>query len=496
MLKGCQNYIVQPALSRDLNYKLITTMLDLPIIGEPPTEPSIEGESVGNTKGTYAFVSLGCPKNLVDSEKMLGSLALDGYSLVNNPDGADFVIVNTCGFIDESRKESKAVIQEMLDLKTNGKTKGVIVAGCLPERVGGSLLEEMPEIDHIVGVFGRDEITRVADRLVGGLKEQRELFRPAAIRALDDRARLRITPRHYAYLKISEGCDRTCTFCSIPSMRGKHVTKPIEMVIEEAKELAADGVRELILVAQDTTYYGMDYYGEVRLVQLLDELEKVEGVDWIRLMYLYPVNFTDELIDKIAGSTKILPYLDMPLQHINSRVLKRMQRRVNREKTIELVQKLRDRVPNLILRTTFIVGFPGETEEQFEELREFVKETHFERMGVFPYSVEPGTPAVKLDEHLAEDVKLQRQEALMTAQQQLAFDWGQSMVDYELDCIIDSPTDDPNVWIGRTYADAPEIDGVVYIQAENLEVGQMIPVTIVESREYDLVAVPSESEID
>ncbi len=469
-------------------------MDSLPIIDLSEQSPPHNAEDPENTKGTYAFVSLGCPKNLVDSEKMLGTLALDGYSLVNNPEGADFVIVNTCGFIDESRKESKAVIQEMIDLKSEGKTKGVIVAGCLPERVGGSLLDEMPEIDHIVGVFGRDEITRVADRLVGGQKEQRELFRPAAIRALDDRARLRITPGHYAYLKISEGCDRTCTFCSIPSMRGKHVTKPIEMVVEEAKELAADGVRELILVAQDTTYYGMDYYGEVRLVQLLDEIEKVEGIDWIRLMYLYPVNFTDELIDKIAGSSKVIPYLDMPLQHINSRVLKRMQRRVNREKTIELVQKLRERVPNLVLRTTFIVGFPGETEEQFEELREFVKETHFERMGVFPYSIEPGTPAVKLDDHLPDDVKQQRQADLMAAQQELAFDWGRSMVDYELDCIIDSATDDPNLWIGRTYADAPEIDGVVYIQGENLEIGQMIPVTIVESRDYDLVAVPSEVE--
>lgn len=469
-------------------------MLDLPIIGEPPSEPDLNEDSTGYSKGTYAFISLGCPKNLVDSERMLGSLSLDGYSLVSNPEGADFVIVNTCGFIDESRKESKAVIQEMIDLKTEGKTKGVIVAGCLPERVGGTLLDEMPEIDHIVGVFGREEITRVADRLVGGQKEQRELFRPAAIRALDDRARLRITPQHYAYLKISEGCDRTCTFCSIPSMRGKHVTKPIEMVIEEAKELAADGVRELILVAQDTTYYGMDYYGEVRLVQLLDELEKVEGLDWIRLMYLYPVNFTDELIDKIAGSNKIIPYLDMPLQHINSKVLKRMQRRVNREKTIELVQKLRERVPNLVLRTTFIVGFPGETEEQFEELREFVKETRFERMGVFPYSIEPGTPAVKLDGHLPDEIKEQRQQTLMQDQQQQAFVWGESMVDYELDCMIDSPTDDPNLWIGRTYADAPEIDGVVYVQGENLEPGQMIPVTIVEAREYDLIAVPSDEE--
>ncbi|MCA9078955.1 MAG: 30S ribosomal protein S12 methylthiotransferase RimO, partial [Planctomycetaceae bacterium] len=361
-------------------------MQELPILSETPQLTPPLG-ATGQGKGTYAFVSLGCPKNLVDSEKMLGNLALDGYTLVSDPDQADFVIVNTCGFIEESRAESKAVIQEMLDLKAAGKTKGVIVAGCLPERLGGTvLLEEMPDIDHVVGVFGRDEITKVADRLVGGIREQRELFRPAPVRAMDDTARLRLTPGHYAYLKISEGCDRTCTFCSIPKMRGKHVTKPIEMVVAEARELVADGVRELILVAQDTTYYGMDYYGEVRLPALLRELEQVEGLDWIRLMYLYPVNFTDELIDTIAGSSRVLPYLDMPLQHINSQVLKRMQRRVNREQTIGLVRRLRERIPNLVLRTTFVVGFPGETDEQFAELRDFVTDTRFERMGVFPYS--------------------------------------------------------------------------------------------------------------
>jgi len=469
-------------------------MLQLPILDDSPAPQLQVLPGNGSGKGTYAFISLGCPKNLVDSEKMLGSLALDGYTLVSQPEQADFVIVNTCGFIDESRKESKAVIQEMLDLKKEGKTRGVIVAGCLPERVGGTLLEEMPEIDHIVGVFGRDEITKVAERLTGGHREQRELFRPAAIRALDDRARLRMTPSHYAYLKISEGCDRTCTFCSIPKMRGKHVTKPIEMVMEEARELAGDGVRELILVAQDTTYYGMDYYGEVRLAELLRQLETVEGVDWIRLMYLYPVNFTDELIDTIAGSGKVLPYLDMPLQHINSQVLKRMQRRVNRDKTVELVQKLRDRITNLVLRTTFVVGFPGETDAQFEELCDFVEETRFERMGVFPYSLEPGTPAVKLEDHLPEEVKLARRDALMEIQQEIAFDWGQNMVDYELDCLIDEPSDEPGIWIGRTFADAPEIDGNVLVQGDNLQPGQMVPVTIVEADDYDLVAIVSEDE--
>lgn len=438
------------------------------------------------SKGSYAFISLGCPKNLVDSEKMLGTLALDGYTLVSEPDGADFVIVNTCGFIEQSRAESTAVIQEMIDLKRAGKTHGVIVAGCLPERVGPSLLQEMPEIDHLVGVFGREEIGRVADRLIGGRTEQRDVFRPAPIKAMDDRSRLRITPKHYAYLKISEGCDRTCTFCAIPKMRGKHVTKPMEEVIAEAKELVADGVRELNIVAQDTTYYGLDLYGKVRLTELLKQLETVEGLDWIRLLYLYPIHFTDDLIDTIAGSQKIIPYLDMPLQHINDVMLRRMQRRVKRAATEELIGKLRERIPNLVMRTTFIVGFPGETDEQFEELYDFVSETRFERMGVFPYSPEPGTPAMKLEGHLPDDVKTARCDELMALQQEIAFEYGDSLVGYELDVLIDEELGD-GVWAGRSFADAPEIDGTVFVGGENIEVGQMIPVEIVERKDYDLV---------
>ncbi|MEX0702179.1 MAG: 30S ribosomal protein S12 methylthiotransferase RimO [Planctomycetales bacterium] len=450
----------------------------MPITALPTTETS--------AKGTYAFVSLGCPKNLVDSEKMLGTLALDGYTLVSDPDGADFVIVNTCGFIESSRQESKSVIREMLDLKRAGRTRGVIVAGCLPQRLGSGLLDELPEIDHIVGVFGRDEINRVADHLIGGAREQRELFRPAPLKAMDDRARLRITPRHFAYLKISEGCDRTCTFCAIPKMRGKHITKPIEAVLAEARELVADGVRELVIVAQDTTYYGLDLYGEVRLAELLRELDQVEGLDWIRLMYLYPVHFSDELIDTIAGAQRILPYLDMPLQHINDVMLKRMQRRVNRAQTEELLGKLRERLPNLALRTTFITGFPGETDEQFEELREFVAQTRFERMGVFTYSLEPGTPAERLSGHLPEDVKEARRDELMALQQRNAFEFGDSLVGYELDVIVDAPVEE-GVWQGRTFADAPEIDGTVYVAGEGIAAGDLLPVEITGRDGYDLV---------
>ncbi|MEY3457232.1 MAG: hypothetical protein RL215_389 [Planctomycetota bacterium] len=470
-------------------------MPSLPII-DPAAPPSQLAAAAPadprSVKGTYAFVSLGCPKNLVDSEKMLGALAQDGYALVSEPDGADFVIVNTCGFIESSRAESRSVIHEMLDLKRQGKTRGVIVAGCLPERLeqDGGLLKEIPEIDHVVGVFGRDEIAKVADRLVGGLREQRTLFRPAPIKALNDQARLRITPSHYAYLKISEGCDRTCTFCSIPSMRGKHVTKPIEMILDEARELVDDGVRELILVAQDTTYYGMDLYGEVRLTQLLRELEAVPGLDWIRLMYLYPINFTDELIQTIADSGVIIPYLDMPLQHINSQVLKRMQRRVDSKQTRELVHKIRDRIPNVVLRTTFITGFPGETDAQFEELRKFVEETRFERMGVFTYSLEPGTPAVKLDGHLPEDVKEARRDELMSLQQEIAFQHADNFIGYELDVLIDQELED-GVYVGRSFADAPEIDANVIVTGAELQPGDMVPVEILQREDYDLVGIAS-----
>src|SRR5271165_1782763 len=309
-------------------------------------------------KGSYAFVSLGCPKNLVDSERMLGKLCQAGYALTPDPDGADVVVVNTCGFIEPARQESLGVIREMLSLKEQGRVGAVVVAGCLAERKKEDLLHEVPEVDHIVGVFGREEIAQVLDRTLHhrGQDEQRSLFRPAPVRAQEDTARLRITPRHYAYLKISEGCDRLCTFCAIPSMRGKHVTKPIEEVVREARELAADGVRELIVVAQDTTYYGLDLYGRVRLAELLRELNGLDGLEWIRLLYAYPMYFDDELIETIASARKIIPYLDLPLQHINDRMLRRMQRRVDRSATEELLAKLRADIPNLTLRTTFIVG--------------------------------------------------------------------------------------------------------------------------------------------
>lgn len=442
---------------------------------------------------TFAFVSLGCPKNLVDSERMLGKLAQDGYTLVADVSGADVVVINTCGFIEPARQESLGVIREMLALKEQGRVGSVVVAGCLAERKKDDLLKEVPGVDHIVGVFGREEISQVvnratAHRTVANRAEQRSLFRPAPVRAQEDTARLRITPRHYAYLKISEGCDRTCTFCAIPGMRGKHVTKPIEEVLREAKELADDGVRELILVAQDTTYYGLDLYGEVRLAELLRALDQVEGIEWIRVLYLYPIFFNDELIETLAGAKKIIPYLDMPLQHINDRTLKRMQRRVRRQEIEELLTKLRAAIPNLTMRTTFIVGFPGETEAEFAELVDFVRDAKFERCGVFTYSLEPGTPAVKLDGHLPEEIKQERRARLMETQQPIALAWSAAQVGKTLEVIVDGPDPEvPNHVQARSHADAPDIDCLVRVKGKSLQPGDIVRVKITAADEYDLV---------
>jgi ribosomal protein S12 methylthiotransferase len=447
-----------------------------------------------NKPATLAFVSLGCPKNLVDSERMLGKLTQDGYALVPDADGADVVVVNTCGFIEPARQESLSVIREMLALKEQGRVGAVVVAGCLAERKKDELLREVPDVDHIVGVFGREEISQVVEKTLprrrgAATAEQRSLFRPAPVRALEDTARLRITPRHYAYLKISEGCDRLCTFCAIPGMRGKHVTKPIEEVLREAQELVGDGVRELIIVAQDTTYYGLDLYGRVRLAELLRELDQLDGLEWIRILYAYPIHFTDELIETISAGKKILPYLDLPLQHIDDRVLKRMQRRVNRASTEDLLRRLRQGIPGLALRTTFIAGFPGETDAEFEELRAFIQEQAFERVGVFPYSWEPDTPATRLDGHLADEVKLERRDRLMEAQQEVAFRWSRQQVGRELEVLLDGPDPEvPNHLVGRSYADAPDIDGTVRVKGKGLATGDFVRVKVQAADGYDLVA--------
>jgi ribosomal protein S12 methylthiotransferase len=470
-------------------------MRSLPILAN--TEASSEGlahlqSERTDGKGSYAFISLGCPKNLVDSEQMLGLLHRDGYNLVQDPEKSDFVVINTCGFIDNARKESFEAIDQMLDLKRQGKIRGVIVTGCLAERQQEQLLEARPEIDGLVGVFGRDDITSIVQRFMDGLDEQRVIFKPAPIRALPDNFRLQVTPPHFAYMKISEGCDRLCTFCAIPKMRGKHASKPIEGILEEAQKLADNGVRELIVVAQDTTFYGIDLYGRARLFELLEQLDSIQGLDWIRLMYFYPMYIDDTLVSTIANSKKIVPYIDMPLQHINDTMLKRMARRVTRDKTHELVTKLREGIPNLVMRTTMITGFPGETDEQFDELEEFVAEMRFERVGVFTYSIEPDTPAAKLPDHLPERIKKERRNRLMAVQQRNAFAWCEEKIGTRMDILIDKAVDESNnVWLGRSYADAPDVDAAVFVTGEKdrpMKAGDLVDCEIVSSKNYDLVA--------
>jgi ribosomal protein S12 methylthiotransferase len=424
---------------------------------------------------------------------MLGILQQRGYQLVQAPEESDFVVINTCGFIENARKESFEAIDQMLELKRSGKIRGVVITGCLAERQNESLLTERPDIDGMVGVFGRDEIANLVDRIMDGLDEQRAVFRPAPIRALADNMRLQVTPKHFAYLKISEGCDRLCTFCAIPKMRGKHASKPMEDILEEARRLADHGVRELIIVAQDTTYWGIDMFGQPRLRELLEQLDQVTGLDWIRLMYFYPMYIDQALLTTIAQAKRIVPYIDMPLQHASNPVLKRMSRRVTRESTIDMVSMMRETIPNLVLRTTMITGFPGETDEQFEELVEFVDTMNFERLGVFTYSIESDTPAARLDEHLPERIKKERRKRLMAVQQKNAFDWCTKQYRKRLSVLLDKPVEGAlGSWIGRSYADAPDVDACVFVTPSEemiLRAGDLVECEIVSSKEYDLVGV-------
>ena len=470
--------------------------MQLPIISDTQAPASKQSDQQeGGQRGRYAVVSLGCPKNLVDTEQMLGRLDEDGYQMTDSVDDADFVVVNTCGFIDSAREESLGAIDEMLALKRQGKIKNVVVTGCLAERQQGKLLESRPEIDAMVGVFGRNEIVSVIDRLQSGVDEQQKVFRPAAIRPLSDSVRHPVTPRHFAYLKVSEGCDRLCTFCAIPKMRGKHYSKPIEQVVEEAKRLGDAGVREVVIVAQDTTYYGRDLYGESRLSDLLIQLDQIETIDWIRLMYFYPMYIDDRLIDTLAGAQRILPYIDMPLQHASDAMLKRMSRKTTRVSQEEILGRLRSRIDRLVMRTTMITGFPGETDDDFAQLADFTAEQRFEHLGVFTYSIEDDTPAARLPNRVPAEVALQRHDEIMAIQQKIAFEWNESRVGTIEDVIIDSPLpDQEGVWIGRTRGEAPDIDGIVYVSGidptSNLDVGSMVKCEVVAADGYDLIAAP------
>lgn len=466
-----------------------------PKVGEPISQAGAgpAGEAPPQPAGKCTLIALGCPKNLVDGERILAILQEHGWQLTPDPTHADIVVVNTCGFLRAAREESFATIEEMVKLKKRGTIRGIIVAGCLAERDREAILDRFPDVDQVVGLFAREQIGEAAARIQQGITEQRTIFQPASVVPLDERRRLRITPRHLAYLKIAEGCNRLCTFCSIPYIRGRHVSKPLDLILEEARRLADDGVQELILVAQETTYYGLDIAGRPLLAELLMRLREVPGLRWIRLMYLYPMHFTDELIAVLREGGPILPYLDLPLQHISDRILRRMKRRVTRKETEELLARLRQEIPDLVLRTTLIVGFPGETDEEFQELLDFVETQRFERLGVFEYSREPGTPADRFQDHLPRRVIRARREELMAIQQGITFDWSQTQVGRRMTVLLDQAYPERrNVFLGRTYADAPEIDGAVYVTGKHLVPGQFVECEIVAAEGYDLVAAPLE----
>lgn len=451
----------------------------------------------------FSIVSLGCPKNLIDSETMLGRLEKEGYTFERDSQRYELVLLNTCGFLDIAREEAQDSIRHLLSLKKKKKIKRIVVTGCMVQHGSRSLMKKFPGIDAWVGVFEEDRIAEI----VRGLNDKPQFVRgERSIINLDDSLRHPLTEPHVAYLKIADGCNRHCSYCSIPSIRGKFVSKPQTAIIEEAKRLADSGVRELILIAQETNFWGGDLEGKPVLADLLDSLQKLGGQNggfkWIRVMYTYPMNFTDELISKF-GSTEngctVLPYIDLPLQHANDMILKSMNRRVLRAETEELLGKLRERVESLVLRSSFIVGFPGETDEMFAELLEFVQKWKFERAGVFAYSPESGTAAFEMDGRVSNITSEWRHKKLYAALEENARSFAESRKGKILDLIIDHPERDendrtiPDLYLGRSYAESPDNDPVVYVTSEKPITDRIISCEIVDLSGIDLVAVPVNS---
>ncbi|MBQ1974254.1 MAG: 30S ribosomal protein S12 methylthiotransferase RimO [Ruminococcus sp.] len=423
------------------------------------------------------IVSLGCAKNQVDAEMLLFTLRGRGYTIVDDPAKADAVIVNTCGFIDSAKQESIDEIIELGNLKREGKIKAIIVTGCLAERYQDEITKQLYEIDAAVGIGANEQIADVVEQVLGG-NGTLELF-PDKLDLPLEGGRVLSTPFYTAYLKIAEGCDNKCTFCAIPMIRGKFRSRKIANLIEEAKGLAADGVRELNIIAQDTTRYGEDLYGKPSLDKLLTELCKIDGLHWIRVLYCYPDSITDELIDVMAREEKIVNYIDLPLQHCNSEILRKMHRRGDRASLTALLNKMREKIPNVIFRSTFITGFPGETEEQFEELAEFAKEMNFQRLGCFAYSQEEGTPAAKMPDQLDDDVKQQRADIIMEHQQQVMAEYCESLLDTDIEVLVEGFDRLAECWYGRTYADAPEVDGCVFFTSpQKPQIGSFVTVHI------------------
>lgn len=432
------------------------------------------------------FISLGCDKNLVDTEVMLGLLASKGHQMVDDERDADIIVINTCCFIHDAKEESIQNILEMAELKKERRLKALIVTGCLAQRYKEEIIEEIPEVDAVLGTTSYDKILDAIDEALKG-QHSIEMTDIDALPIVDTK-RLVTTGGHFAYLKIAEGCDKHCTYCIIPKIRGNFRSVPMERLIKEAEELAEQGVKELILVAQETTLYGKDIYGEKSLHKLLKELCKIVGIQWIRILYCYPEEITDELIQVMKEEKKICHYLDLPIQHASDEVLKRMGRRTSKAQLKEIIGKLRREIPDITLRTTLISGFPGETEEQHEELMEFVDEMEFDRLGVFTYSPEEDTPAALMDDQIEEEVKEDRQAELMELQQDIAFDLAEDMIGKEVLVLIEGKVADENAYVGRTYKDAPNVDGLIFVNTEEeLMSGDFARVKVTGALEYDLI---------
>lgn len=432
------------------------------------------------------FISLGCDKNLVDTEVMLGLLASRGYEMTDDENQADIIVINTCCFIHDAKEESIQNILEMAEYKKQGKIRALIVTGCLAQRYRQEIIDEIPEVDEVLGTTAYDKILDAVDKALVGQHEV--ILSELDALPLPDTKRLVTTGGHFAYLKIAEGCDKHCTYCIIPKIRGNFRSVPMDRLVKEAQDLAEQGVKELILVAQETTLYGKDLYGEKSLHILLRNLCKISGIRWIRILYCYPEEITDELIQVMKEEPKICHYLDLPIQHANDIILGRMGRKTSKQELKNIIGRLRSEIPDICLRTTLITGFPGETKEQHEELMEFVDEMEFDRLGVFTYSPEEDTPAADMPDQIDEEVKLDRQADLMELQQEIAFDNAEDMVGREMLVMIEGKVADENAYVGRTYRDAPNVDGMIFINTdEELLSGDFARVKVTGALDYDLI---------
>lgn len=433
------------------------------------------------------FISLGCDKNLVDSEVMLGLADEKGYQIVDSEEDADAVVINTCCFIHDAKEESIQTILEIAEYKKEGRLKALVVTGCLAQRYQREILDEIPEVDAVLGTTSYDKIAEALDKVLSGHNRYVEMGDIDRLPQVNTK-RLVTTGGHYAYLKIAEGCDKHCTYCIIPKLRGNYRSVPLERLVKEAEDLAQQGVKELILVAQETTLYGRDLYGEKSLPILLRRLCKISGIQWIRILYCYPEEIDDALIRVMKEEKKICHYVDLPIQHANDDILKRMGRRTTRKQLTEIIEKLRGEIPDITIRTTLITGFPGETQEQHEELLDFVDEMEFERLGVFTYSPEEDTPAASMPDQIDEEVKKDRQAELMELQQEIVFEQAEAMKGRKLLVMIEGKVADENAYVGRTYKDAPGVDGLIFVNTDKeLMTGDFAMVTVTGAAEYDLI---------